>query len=137
MSPVTKKAAPKADAAAPKKRGRKPAAPKADAAAPKKRGRKPAAEKKAAPAKTTKTVTLSFAAEPGKTVFVAGSFNEWNETSLPMAAVKGGYAIDLELNPGLYEYKFLVDGVWTLDPDPDRDWTQNAFGTLNSLLRVE
>jgi len=30
----------------------------------------------------------------------------------------------------------VINGVWTLDPDPDRDWTQNGLGTLNSVLRV-
>ena len=52
----------------------------------------------------------------------------------------GGYARSSRNQPGrsigVYEYKFLVNDIWTLDPDPTCDWTQNAFGTLNSLLRV-
>ena len=46
------------------------------------------------------------------------------------------YSVTVTLAPGIYEYKFVINGVWTLDPDPDRDWTQNGLGTLNSVLRV-
>ena len=51
----------------------------------------------------------------------------------PMAGV---FTTTLTLPPGIYEYKFVINGIWTLDPDPDRDWTQNGLGTLNSVLRV-
>ena len=51
------------------------------------------------------------------------------------SAVDSG-ADTILLAPGIYEYKFVINGVWTLDPDPDRDWTQNGLGTLNSVLRV-
>ncbi len=93
---------------------------------------------KAAPAAASglTPVVLSVRAEPGLSVFVAGSFNNWDPSALPMTEARGVYSATLELASGIYEYKFVIDGVWTLDPDPSRDWTQNGLGTLNSVLRV-
>ena len=99
---------------------------------------KPVAPKAKAPAvrKSIRSVTLTLKGVPGQTVFVAGSFNNWDKASHPMMEKDGIYTATLQLEDGVYEYKFLVNDAWTLDPDPTRDWTQNAFGTLNSLLRV-
>jgi 1,4-alpha-glucan branching enzyme len=85
-----------------------------------------------------KRVTLSVQADPGSTVFVAGSFNDWNPTGKKLVDKHsdGTYKATILLAPGIYEYKFIINGIWTLDPDPDRDWTQNGLGTLNSVLRV-
>ena len=98
-----------------------------------------AAPKKAAPAAPKgERVVLTVQADPGSTVYLAGSFNEWSTTAKKMAykAKEGIYAATVQLAPGEYQYKFVINGVWTLDPDPDRDWTQNGLGTLNSVLRV-
>ncbi|MGI5869139.1 MAG: glycogen-binding domain-containing protein [Kiritimatiellia bacterium] len=85
-----------------------------------------------------KRVTLSVKADQGSTVYVAGSFNEWNATDKKLVDKRGDgvFTATLTLPPGIYEYKFVINGIWTLDPDPDRDWTQNGLGTLNSVLRV-
>lgn len=88
-------------------------------------------------ADAAKGTTLTLTGQPGMKVFVAGSFNNWDPTAIPMVEKKkGSYSATLDLAPGIYEYKFVIDGVWTLDPNPERDWTQNGLGTLNSLLRV-
>lgn len=58
-----------------------------------------------------------------KSVFVAGSFNDWNATRHEMRAHPGGYfEAALTLGPGQYEYKFVVNGgTWIQDPgNPDR-----------------
>ncbi len=122
---------------------RRPAAPKSaagDAKAKPRSTAKSATAKSAAtpvPAPGLKPVVVSLRAEPGLSVFVAGSFNNWDPVSHPMTEGQGGYSTTLDLAPGLYEYKFVIEGVWTLDPDPSRDWTQNGLGTLNSVLRVD
>jgi hypothetical protein len=70
-----------------------------------------------------------------KSVTLAGSFNEWNEKAKPMEGPdKDGYfTTRLELKPGTYEYKFVVDGkTWMADPDNFR--TTGANG--NSVVRV-
>ena len=83
-------------------------------------------------------VVLTVQADPGSTVFLSGSFNNWAPAALKMIDKDGNglYSVTVTLAPGIYEYKFVINGVWTLDPDPDRDWTQNGLGTLNSVLRV-
>jgi hypothetical protein len=40
------------------------------------------------------------------------------------------------LGPGRYQYKFLVDGEWIVDPAASQN-VANAFGTLNSVLEVK
>ena len=90
----------------------------------------------AGPKPERKVITVQ--ADPGSTVYLAGSFNNWDPAALRMVdkAGNGVYSATVALLPGIYEYKFVINGVWTLDPDPDRDWTQNGLGTLNSVLRV-
>lgn len=117
----------------------KVAAVKAPAAKPAKAA--PAKAKEAAPkaeACGKKRVVLTVKAEPGSTVFIAGSFNDWDATDKKLVDKRGDgiFTATITLAPGIYEYKFVINGIWTLDPDPDRDWTQNGLGTLNSVLRV-
>ena len=106
------------------------------ASAPKAKAKVKAKAKTGASKRNFRAVTLTLKGAPGQSVFLAGSFNNWERTSHPMAEQDGIYTATLKLEDGVYEYKFLVNDVWTLDPDPTCDWTQNAFGTLNSLLRV-
>lgn len=121
---MTRKASPKAEKPAVKKvrKTAKPAEPGA---------------KKAAEPKKTRSV-FTFRGDPGSVVYLAGSFNNWDPRSTKMVDKSGDgvYSVSVTLAPGIYEYKFVVNGVWTLDPDPDRDWTQNGLGTLNSVYRV-
>ena len=90
------------------------------------------------PSVSKKRVVLSVKAEPGSTVYLAGSFNDWSAVDKKLVDKKdsGVFTTTVTLEPGIYEYKFVINGIWTLDPDPDRDWTQNGLGTLNSVLRV-
>ena len=89
-------------------------------------------------AEAKKRVVLSVKVEPDSTVYLAGSFNDWSATDKKLVDKQGNgiFTTTVTLPPGIYEYKFVINGVWTLDPDPDRDWTQNGLGTLNSVLRV-
>lgn len=82
------------------------------------------------------TVKFVFKTEvPAKKVCVAGSFNDWEP--IQMRKQKNGqYACTVELPRGLYEYKFLVDGVWQHDPENETS-TRNTLGTLNSVAVVK
>ena len=82
-------------------------------------------------------IEFRLQAEPGSKVFVAGSFNDWDPASLPLqpAVDGGGYRATLLLPPGRHEYKFVVNGVWRMDPACP-DWVPNAIGTLNSVLCI-
>jgi hypothetical protein len=35
---------------------------------------------------------------------------------------------------GTHEYKFIVDGKWTLDPE--RQTIPNQYGTVNNIIEV-
>jgi cyclomaltodextrinase / maltogenic alpha-amylase / neopullulanase len=56
-------------------------------------------------------------------VNLAGTFNHWSHDDTPMADEGGGvYTVTLELAPGLYQYKYLVDGEqWFNDPTADKE----------------
>jgi len=84
-----------------------------------------------------KRITFSIQSEPGRKVAVAGSFNNWDAEAnlLKDKAGTGAYAATLLLAPGMYEYKFVIDGTWCVDPACS-EWVQNDRGTLNSLLRI-
>jgi len=45
------------------------------------------------------------------------------------------WRITVELIPGLYAYKFLVDGQWVNDPNNPRT-VANQFGSLNNVIEV-
>ncbi len=76
-------------------------------------------------------------------VFLAGSFNNWDATETPMVRDEDGlWTASLNLAPGRYEYKFVVDGDWCCEPEctvPNVDCTNcimNDFGTMNRVLAV-
>lgn len=109
------------------------AAPKAE---PTKAAPKPAP--KAAPKATSrKRVLFSVSAEPGSTVAVSGDFNNWDANGRLMEDKNGdgNFSAIILLAPGTYEYKFIVNGTWSIDPNCT-EWIQNSFGTLNSVLHV-
>jgi len=55
------------------------------------------------------------------TVRIAGSFNNWSTTDpnylMSKDSFDNQYSITLNLQPGLYQYKFMVDGNWYWDPN--------------------
>ena len=88
-------------------------------------------------AKTGKRVRFELSAEPGSKVFVAGTFNGWSPTAnvLKDNPDSGHFKAALRVPTGTHEYKFVVDGVWTMDP-ACADWTANGCGSLNSVRHV-
>ncbi len=68
-----------------------------------------------------------------KEVCLAGDFNEW--TPIPMTREKDMFGIIVELPPGKYQYKFIVDGEWREDP-VGMEAVPNNFGTRNSVISI-
>ena len=93
----------------------------------------------AAPKEAAKAhrVLFSLHTEAGRKVFVAGNFNDWDPTAKEMTDknMDGNYSATLLLGPGKYQYKFIVDGTWCVDPKCD-ETIQNEHGTLNSVKHV-
>ncbi|MCX7661856.1 MAG: glycogen-binding domain-containing protein [Candidatus Omnitrophica bacterium] len=87
--------------------------------------------------KKTKTAVFTLYAPEAKKVYIAGSFNNWNPKKLPAKKdTKGNWSAKVSLQPGTYEYKFVVDDNWIPDPNCARN-IPNPFGSLNSILEVK
>ncbi|HTH49663.1 MAG TPA: glycogen-binding domain-containing protein [Candidatus Limnocylindria bacterium] len=70
------------------------------------------------------------------TVYVAGSFNDWQPAQKSLhSAGAGSWLEEISLTPGTYEYCFVVDGEWMADPQA-KDSVANPFGGRNSVLVV-
>ena len=66
-------------------------------------------------------------------VFLAGSFNEWSTIRTPMQKVDSGWMITLELAPGKYSYKYILDGKWYDDPF-NKNKEDDLHGGKNSIF---
>jgi hypothetical protein len=79
-------------------------------------------------------ICLGLHAPDAQEVFVAGSFNGWQGSAMPLQKQDGGHwVVELALAPGRYEYRFLVDGRWTDDPMAPA-YVSNPFGGRNCVL---
>jgi len=87
--------------------------------------------------KGSKKGSVRFSIKPAngvKQVKLAGDFNEWKPAA--MTRQKDGSFVKLvNVPPGTYEYKFVIDSEWTIDPD-NNTWAVNKYGTLNSVAEV-
>jgi 1,4-alpha-glucan branching enzyme len=72
-----------------------------------------------------------------RAVFVAGTFNAWNPTAMPLKSNGNGkWETTLRLTPGKYQYRFIVDGKWIADPLA-KETVPNPFEGVNSVLVVK
>jgi len=86
---------------------------------------------------TTREVEFTFHAPNAKNVCIAGKFNDWNTTSLPMKKDNGGnWKIKVKLLRGRYEYKYYVDGTWASDLSCT-EMVPNPFGTDNCVIALQ
>jgi 1,4-alpha-glucan branching enzyme len=70
-----------------------------------------------------------------KNVHIVGTFNGWDEEhGRMMKGSNGAWRKWVNLPPGRYEYKFIVDGEWQADPDAN-EVVRNTFGSENSVLQ--
>ena len=84
----------------------------------------------------SKPVLFEYFAPDACAVFVAGSFNDWNETQHPLTKVRAGkWRAEVSLPAGRYEYRFLVDGQWASDQKPV-EAVPNPFGSYNSVISI-
>ncbi len=74
-------------------------------------------------------------------VALAGSFNDWNPGNIMMDKTENGWETDVVLSQGNYEYKYVVDGKWAIDPSNpvvvgDGDF-QNSFLPVDANVQFE
>lgn len=68
-------------------------------------------------------------------VNLAGDFNQWHSGSLSLSKSDSGWVTKLQLPPGKYRYKFVIDGEWKLDPFNEHS-EPNEHGTGNSFFVI-
>jgi hypothetical protein len=81
-------------------------------------------------------VTFALRQRDAKSVALSGEFNGWSPDGLPLRRREDGqWETSLELAPGRYQYKFIVDGEWIADPLA-QELVFNPHGTSNSVIEV-
>lgn len=92
------------------------------------------------PPNTCGVVTFTMVAPGAGEVLVSGEFNEWGGdagSAWPLEDPDGDgtWTREAKLDPGSYQYKFIVDGTWM--PDPGNPKTiDDGFGGTNSVIDV-
>lgn len=62
-------------------------------------------------------IKFEYSAPEAEEVSLVGNFNQWDSQGNPMKKdKKGTWRAALTLEPGRYEYRFIVDGNWENDP---------------------
>ena len=105
--------------------------------------RAPADAAQAAPAVSDQTagsvlVRFELRAVNAQRVALAGTFNDWSDSSLVFTRGSGQdeWVVTVALAPGRYQYLFVVDGnAWIPDPLAHAQ-IEDEFGQMNSLLVV-
>lgn len=79
-------------------------------------------------------VRFSLDAPHAQQVCVTGEFTGWSFEGVVLDRDDGGmWSGVLEIPPGSYEYRFIVDGVWVKDPN-NSESVINEFGQENSVV---
>ncbi|MEI7983051.1 MAG: alpha/beta hydrolase-fold protein [Bacteroidota bacterium] len=82
-------------------------------------------------------VTFRYLNPNATAVFLAGEMNNWSPAATPMTKdASGQWTVTLDLAPGQWLYKFVVDGKFISDPDPDALSTPDGQGGMHSYLLV-
>ena len=89
------------------------------------------------PEQRREEIILSLKAPKAREVFLTGDFNHWqvNEMSRMELRDDGRWIKRLQLKPGRYKYRFVVDGQWRNDPE-NPNYQRNPFGSVDSLFEI-
>ena len=87
-----------------------------------------------------KRVTFQHYAPEARNISLVGNFNNWDIFSHPLKQNQNGegngrWQKIIYLEPGVYEYRFVVDGVWQNDLQCE-ERRANEFGDENCVLTV-
>jgi serine/threonine protein kinase len=81
-------------------------------------------------------VEFTLNAPNARIVNLAGEFNNWSATAAPMhKRPNGEWAVTLQLPAGKYQYKMIVDGKWTPDPENPTQ-VPDTYGGYNSVVVI-
>ena len=71
----------------------------------------------------------------GNSVEVEGSFDNWQSRQTLHRSGNREFAIVMSLRPGVYQYKFIVDGQWKYAPEQPAMYDE--MGNVNNVLEVQ
>lgn len=74
--------------------------------------------------------------EKASAVALAGNFNDWNPQKQFFIKENGEWVCRVDLKPGKYFYKFVVDREWILDPG-SAEKADDGNGNINSVLTIK
>ena len=81
-------------------------------------------------------IPIEFSCEGArKSVEIAGSFNNWTPQPLKYSKEDRDWLTILNLSPGVYHYKYVVDGEWM--HNPLQEWEEDGEGNINNVMKVE
>jgi len=82
---------------------------------------------------STKFILPGF--EDADEVKLVGSFNDWDMYNLDMKRTSQGWEKTINLQPGKYLYKFIVDGNWIRDPNNNLRESDGFQGFNSAMYR--
>ena len=84
----------------------------------------------------TREVPFVVRAKGATEVIVTGDFTQWSREGVRLRkGPNDEWRTVLELRPGEYQYRLVVDGNWQEDPQASQK-VPNPYGGQNSVLRV-
>ena len=86
---------------------------------------------------TESATLIAYKDNTAQKVQVAGDFNDWKPEKGAFNGKErdGMWFKSLKLNPGAYQYRLIIDGKWTADPNNPK-YVVNEYGEKNSILTV-
>jgi diguanylate cyclase (GGDEF)-like protein len=91
----------------------------------------------------TPTTVARFHYTPGslaaaQSIAVAGDFNGWSKDEDVMQRdPEGGFSLALNLAPGRYAYKFVINGEWYIADPQAAQYAHDGYGGRNSVVVVQ
>lgn len=83
-----------------------------------------------------KRIAFLTQVEGAKEVVLTGDFTGWAKDRIRLSrGPSGEWTGSVDLAPGEYQYRLLVDGQWRDDPDA-KARVANSFGTENCVLTI-
>jgi 1,4-alpha-glucan branching enzyme len=83
-------------------------------------------------------VTFSISAKDASTAAVVGDFNNWSQNDGALSKLKNGTFKGVFEIPkdATYEFKYIVDGAFSTEPEADGQVWNEFAGSENSVLVV-
>lgn len=81
----------------------------------------------------TKDVVFEWTHSTPGQVMITGSFTEWTD-KVELNNVDGKYQVNMQLKPGKYSYKFIVDDEWCYDVTCPTETDES--GNVNNVITV-